>query len=556
MKRLLLLSMSLLCLCHLTFAQNIGQTKPISFSIQKEVKPALLSFIPESISFIDETGNNAIDASETCKIKFKVQNTGTGPGFGCVAKISCTGTDDGVKFIESIPLQTIPIEGIVDVEIPIIADKNIIDGRIEFTFRVEEPYGFGTDAIQLSVATSAFKPPLVKVADYSITGTLSNSLEKKKPFDLQVLLQNTQYGLAENIKVSLELPDGVYLLGGEELYSISQLTAGQQKSLEYSLIVNNSYTASSIPIKINIREKYGKYAEDKYINLALNQTFAPNKINVQEKIAEKKSIEIASLTSEVDKDIPNGGISNTNSFAFIIANEHYSNQNFAQVPYAQNDGAIFRNYCIRTLGIPEKNIHFQMDATYGQMQRFLTQLKNTAEVNPGSRIIFYYAGHGAPDEGTHEAFLVPVDAYQVNRNLCINLQSLYDDLKDIESSRITVFLDACFSGTNRDNTMMASARGVAIKPKQNTVSGNLVVFSAASGDETAWPYSDEGHGMFTYFLLKKLQETAGNVSYKELYDYLYENVRRSSNNINSKIQTPTVRSSYSLGNEWESWMLK
>jgi hypothetical protein len=35
--------------------------------------------------------------------------------------------------------------------------------------------------------------------------------------------------------------------------------------------------------------------------------------------------------------------------------------------------------------------------------------------------------------------------------------------------------------------------------------GNMVVFSAAQGDETAYPNNDEKHGMFTYFLLKKLQ---------------------------------------------------
>ena len=55
--------------------------------------------------------------------------------------------------------------------------------------------------------------------------------------------------------------------------------------------------------------------------------------------------------------------------------------------------------------------------------------------------------------------------------------------------------------------MLASARGVAIKAKQNHPQGNMVVLSAAQGDETAHPYTEKGHGLFTYYLLKKLKET-------------------------------------------------
>ena len=68
--------------------------------------------------------------------------------------------------------------------------------------------------------------------------------------------------------------------------------------------------------------------------------------------------------------------------------------------------------------------------------------------------------------------------------------------------------------------MLATARGVAIKPKASTPGGNVIVFSAATGDETAYPYDEKGHGLFTYFLLKKLQENKGNVTLGELSAYL------------------------------------
>ena len=74
----------------------------------------------------------------------------------------------------------------------------------------------------------------------------------------------------------------------------------------------------------------------------------------------------------------------------------------------------------------------------------------------------------------------------------------------------------------------------------------MVVFSAAQGDETAYPLKDKEHGLFTYYLLKKLKETKGDVTYGELGSYLTEQVSRKSIVANSKSQTPTVNPSQSV----------
>lgn len=116
-------------------------------------------------------------------------------------------------------------------------------------------------------------------------------------------------------------------------------------------------------------------------------------------------------------------------------------------------------------------------------------------------------------------------------------------------------MDACFSGAKRDGDMLASARGVAIKVKQNNPTGNMVVFTAAQGDETAYPYKEEGHGLFTYYLLKKLQETKGDVTLGELGDYIKTQVERQSIVTNGKLQSPAILSASSIGNSWKEWKL-
>jgi hypothetical protein len=61
------------------------------------------------------------------------------------------------------------------------------------------------------------------------------------------------------------------------------------------------------------------------------------------------------------------------------------------------------------------------------------------------------------------------------------------------------------------------------------------------------------HGVFTYFLLKKFQETQGNVTLGELSEYLEKNVSIQSLRVNQKEQDPTVNTSQKVINDWRNW---
>jgi len=78
-----------------------------------------------------------------------------------------------------------------------------------------------------------------------------------------------------------------------------------------------------------------------------------------------------------------------------------------------------------------------------------------------------------------------------------------------------------------------------------------VVFSASSGEQTASPYHAQKHGIFTYFLLKKLQETNGAVKFGELDSYLRNEVGISSIRINGKVQDPVTTVSPQINQLWE-----
>ena len=510
--------------------------------------PPIINLLSNTIAFRDDNSNNAIDANESCEIVFSVVNNGRGPARNCVVRISSSGEYSGIS-VKDISVPFIDINETVEISVPIKGTFDTKDGQVAFNIKVDEPNGFGTDPFTLSMKTKAFEAPLLKVTDYALTGTTGN-LQKKIPFNLQLLVQNVKHGEATDVKISISVPHNVFILDGESNISYASIPGGKVHSLEYSLVANNNYTATSIPINVTISERFGKYAESRTINLDFNQVFASNKISLEEiNQGPKKDIEIASLSSEVDKNIPVTGLKNDNTFAIIIANENY--QNDAKVDYALNDGRIFKEYCLKTLGIPESNIKLSPDATLNNLRNNISWIKDVASVYKGeAEIIFYYAGHGVPDDSSKEAFLLPVDGDgRLASQTGYSLKQLYSDLASCNTKSTLVFMDACFSGAQRNGQMLASARGVVIKAKDDAPQGNMVVFSAASAEQTAHQFADKQHGMFTYFLLKKLQETNGNVTLGDLGSYLIDNVSRESIVRNSKLQTPTVTPSSIIG-DW------
>ena len=238
----------------------------------------------------------------------------------------------------------------------------------------------------------------------------------------------------------------------------------------------------------------------------------------------------------IDTDIILNPKQNDNTFAVIIGNEKY--QQVSKVPYASNDAKIFSEYCKKTLGLPSPNVRSYENLTYGLMLSAINDIKMIAEAFNGDiNVIFYYAGHGVPNEQSKDAFLLPVDADGRETEACYPVSRLYRELSNLGANNVIVFLDACFSGCLRGEGMLASARGVALKTKAETPQGNMVVFSAAQGDETAYPYDEKNHGLFTYFLLKKLRDSKGDCTLGELGDYIQRNVRQKSIVVNQKPNT-------------------
>ena len=292
----------------------------------------------------------------------------------------------------------------------------------------------------------------------------------------------------------------------------------------------------------------------KYSNIALgNNTsikIGDNKVEKRNKVRNVIS-RYPSPNSDVDINIPKTQNINDKTFAFIFANENYPT---APVPYSLNDGRMFKVYCNMALGIPNKNIYMYEDATFGDIVSAIERMKKIADVYDGdANIFFYYAGHGFPEENQQTAYLLPIDG-NVSDIITTgySLAQLYKELASLNLKQSIVFIDACFSGTKREDVMLSKSRGVAIKVKQDYPTGKILVFAASQGDETAHQIEEKHHGLFTYYLLKGMQLFRENIKLGDLSEYVIKNVKRQSVVINNKKQTPTVIPSTTITNNWRN----
>lgn len=211
-------------------------------------------------------------------------------------------------------------------------------------------------------------------------------------------------------------------------------------------VVDNNIAVLSCTFKFKGKE-YGlaqTFKNDDAESLALN--LSPLDLNIGGENGSKTALKIDhSLDQNIPTVTPN---SNTNTFAVIIGNEQYTQ--VAHVPYANNDARIFAEYCKKTLGVPIQNVRKYENVTFGMMLTALSDLKNIAEAYQGDiNIIFYYAGHGIPNEQTHDAFLLPVDADGKQTEACYPVSRLYKELGGMGVKNVVVFMDACFSGAQR-----------------------------------------------------------------------------------------------------------
>jgi hypothetical protein len=83
----------------------------------------------------------------------------------------------------------------------------------------------------------------------------------------------------------------------------------------------------------------------------------------------------------------------------------------------------------------------------------------------------------------------------------------------------------------------------------------MLVFAASSEKQISQEYFEKRHGLFTYFLLKNLKESKGNLNYGQLTDAVINQVISTTLNPVNKFneQTPVINVSQTVREKWRAW---
>jgi len=539
-----------------------SEQKKVTFT---KTERAVVTKLPDLVitgeRFVDENQNNFIDASEKCQLIFNVDNIGDGLANKVNVKLSLKNSPfKGLDFAGTYPLGDLQGNSSKPINIPIGGNMSLQNGLAEFIIEVQEERGLDAFPLEIKIETKSFASPKVIVADAVFSTEDGGLIKLNYPINLKVIIQNVGKGDAKNVITEFKLPNAnCIFLGEKNRFELGNLNRGATAELEFLFTATRRYVLNEIPVFVDINESFGKYGRDTTFTVGLEeQLTARSEVVISGINTVTPDIKIASLTSEVDKNIPINKTKMPYRYALIIGNEDYARYqkglgSETNVEFARNDASVFKDYAIKTLGVDEMNAHLLLDATTGEISQKIDLIsKLAAKSGEQAELIFYYAGHGLPDEETRTPYLIPVDVTGTNLSAAIKLEEIYKKLAESGARRVTVFLDACFSGGGRDAGLIA-ARSVKVKAKENLITGNVIVFTASSGEQSAMPYEKEQHGMFTYFLLKKLKESKGVITYGSLADYISSNVSIESLRVNQKEQDPKVNVSPDIENLWRNW---
>ena len=125
-----------------------------------------------------------------------------------------------------------------------------------------------------------------------------------------------------------------------------------------------------------------------------------------------------------------------------------------------------KSYFEKVLGI--KKIYYKTDSDVGQAEFSKVFSEDgwlDKRIKEGkSNVYIYYAGHGAPDMKKNKAYLIPYDGDPNYASLTgYGMDVLYDNLGQMGSKSVTVFLDACFSGERENATLVRSTSEIIIQ---------------------------------------------------------------------------------------------
>jgi hypothetical protein len=526
------------------------------------------------LQFSDENGNGVLEAMEKAELKLTILNKGKGPAQGMKIDVTDESSSDSeLKFAGKQEVNFLLPDKSIEFTIPLYAGFDIRTGEHKLEINVLEYFGYDMDPAFLILNTLEYQAPKMVFSGYEVvdygegTGAIieDGQIQPGELVKVKVFVQNIGQNIAENVQYLVVSRDPNVFIDGTQ-GNLGNMTIGEVKSFWLTVSPNKRInTSKDLPLCLNIKidkEKGNLY--NYQMPFALNKK--PPETNILQVKADidKLRQQVArfeyssnKFTANVGKiinihDVPPSGIKRNDAVAVVFGIENYDE--LPPAPYAENDANIVKEYFQNLMGI-NKVVTYTSDQArglifddifnpdYGELQK--------AIVKGQTDIFVFYSGHGIPSKNGEQIFLFPSDGKVARLELQgYNLNNLYENLEKLGAHSVTIFLDACFSGSSRQSEKiqaqnLVSMKGIRIKPRLRQPWENnpgFSVITSSGAEETSLALDASQTGLFTYYMCAGLKGYADlnndkTITIGELYKYLKGEVMNTSKKI-SGLQTP------------------
>jgi WD40 repeat protein len=475
-----------------------------------------------SVVLVEPSGNNALDAGERGSIRVVLRNSGSGGADGVVIDLRADGVTPlpaTLSVAERTVVGDLGPKQSRTIDVPIIAAEGVPGREMRLQVAALEAGGFDAQPVLLDFSVKALIPPDLQVARIEISDAEGKRvISKGKESNVVIAVQNSGKGAARGVKVRLDSSDPQIKLFGDSEVVLGVLKPGESKRASFTIAVTQRYTGpKTLPVSFQISEERPRFSIKPQLQLVLNKE-APEVRLVT--VKERDTAPVAAVQDDIGM-VPLLAVTrrafNDRDLALVIGIERY--QNVPKSDFAYNDARSIKAYLL-SLGFAERNIEFLADerATLSAIRKSVESwLPN--HVKPGSRIFFYYSGHGAPDPATGEAFIVPYDGDPSYLNdTGYPVKRLYEKLGAAKATEVIVVMDSCFSGSGGRSVLAKGARPLVLMADTLVIPPGMAILASTQGSQISTSFEEKEHGVFTYYFLKALKEGKGDID--AVYRYL------------------------------------
>jgi len=235
-------------------------------------------------------------------------------------------------------------------------------------------------------------------------------------------------------------------------------------------------------------------------------------------------------------------------WAVVIGIGKYENPKIRNLNYSAPDAKSIYDYLISKGGFQKDHVKLLIDkdATLKEVKTSLGIFLREKAMKE-DLVFIYYSGHGAPEIDSKSKdgdgltkYIVTYDADPDNLySTALPMDEITTIFDRITAEKIVFFIDSCYSGASGGKTFFKeSGKAENISDnflKQLTSGTGRIVITASSANEIALESEKLGHGIFTYYLMEALNgkgdmDKNGFITVDEIYQYLYKEVSRTSDN--------------------------